>query len=315
MNNGEVTITQTAPDGTETKIEINRDADPSLVEEVIEAVFDPGTGDAAELDDLGEFTVDEPVTSESDEEIAEVPAAPETVDFATEPVTDAADDAAENAAQAEAVAAEQAAAAETEAHAQAARDAQEAADSFIEQGDYKAAAEAREAAENEAWEAGDQSALHGSTSTELEGAAARQDNAEYYEQQEAWHAQHGEYAAARDDARAAAAETGWADYQAGGSDHSGQAVKEAEQMDWAVWEEGNAAYQEQNAEWFAEHGDFEQAQASADLAAEHQAAADYHGDLGEHGGEFAVNDPSSEVSSGGSYESPEVDTTDYSTSE
>src|SRR6185295_14152248 len=50
-------------------------------------------------------------------------------------------------------------AAAQEAHADAAKDAQAAADDFIEKGDYAAAAEAREMAENEAWEAGDTSML------------------------------------------------------------------------------------------------------------------------------------------------------------
>ncbi|HNQ15656.1 MAG TPA: hypothetical protein PKM58_08835, partial [Pyrinomonadaceae bacterium] len=107
--------------------------------------------------------------------------------------------------------------------------------------------------------------------------------------------------------------TGWADHLAGGEDHTGQATKEAEQMDWAVWEEGNAEYHEQNAEWYAAQGDVDNAEASLDLAAEHQDAADYHGDLGEHGGDFANYDASSDVSSGGSYDAPDIDTTDYST--
>ncbi len=50
--------------------------------------------------------------------------------------------------------------------------------------------------------------LHGSDSTELETAAYQQEWAEYYEQQEAQHAQAGDYEAAREDAANAAWYTG-----------------------------------------------------------------------------------------------------------
>jgi hypothetical protein len=43
----------------------------------------------------------------------------------------------------------------------------------------------------------------------------------------------------------------------------------------------------------AEDGNFEQAAMYAESAVEHQAIADYHGDLGEHGGDMAVYDASS----------------------
>ena len=54
-----ITITQTAPDGTETKIEITQSVpegdEQSLVEEVIEALFDDVDGDTAEIADNSEI--------------------------------------------------------------------------------------------------------------------------------------------------------------------------------------------------------------------------------------------------------------------
>jgi len=130
--------------------------------------------------------------------------------------------------------------------------------------------------------------------TELEQADWQQDQAAYYEQQ-ARHAQAGDYEAAKEDAANAAWYHGNADYQAGGEDHSGQARLEEHQMDWAVWEEGNADYYTGQAEAYAAQGDYDHAATYAAEADQHQAAADYHGDLGEHGGPLAVYDPSSEI--------------------
>jgi tetratricopeptide (TPR) repeat protein len=191
----------------------------------------------------------------------------------------------------------------TQAHADAAAAAQAQADEAVARGDYEAAAYHREVAENEAYAAGDYSGLQGSDSTELENAAWQQDQANYYEQQQAQHAQAGAYEAAREDAANAAYAHGNADWQAGGSDHSGQAQLEQHQMDWAVWEEGNADYYAQQADAYAAQGDYDNAATSAAEAAEHQATADYHGDLGEHGGSMAVYDPASEVTADTSYSS------------
>lgn len=51
-----------------------------------------------------------------------------------------------------------------------------------------------------------------------------------------------------------------------------------------------------------------------DHAAEHQAAADYHGDLGEHDGSLGIADDSSHVDSGGAYDSTATDYSSHDTS-
>lgn len=89
----------------------------------------------------------------------------------------------------------------------------------------------------------------------------------------------------------------------GGADHTGQADAEKYNMDWAVHEEKQADYYADNAAAYAAEGDFENAERSASSAAAHQESADHFGDLGEHGGEVAVYDPSSAVATGGTYES------------
>lgn len=199
--------------------------------------------------------------------------------------------------------AESAELADQAAHSQAATDAQSSADEFIASGDYAAASEARETAENEAWEAGDNSMLSNYDSNDLSTAADRQDDAEYYEAREAEHAQAGDYAAAKEDAGNAAYAVGDADWNAGGDDHTGQAKAEEYNMDNAVWQEGLADADAENAVYHAEMGNFDAAETSANSAVEHQESADHFGDLGEHGGETAYYDPSSEVDSGGSYDS------------
>ena len=202
------------------------------------------------------------------------------------------------------------AALEIEAHAEAARAAQEAATEFVAAGDYAAAAEAREIAENESWEAGDSSILEGSNATDLGTAATEQTNAAYYEAQQAEYAQAGNYEAAAEAAGNAAEATGNADWNAGGEDHSGQAKAEEYQLDYAVWEEGNAEYNANAAVQFAADGNFDAAADYAESAVENQAAADYHGDLGVPG---AVEyDSTSVVDTGGTYEAPPA--VDYSSS-
>ena len=176
-------------------------------------------------------------------------------------------------------------------------------------GDYAAAAEAREVAENEAWQAGDNSMLGTSDSSDLEYAAYQQENAEYHQEQQAIHAQQGDYEAAREDASNAAYAIQDADWYAGGADHSGQAQAEETQMDWAVWEEGNAEYNAHAAEEYLAQGDIENAEYYAAEAVEHQEAADHYGYLGEHGGDIAVYDSTSAVETGGTYEA-----VDYSSS-
>ena len=215
--------------------------------------------------------------------------------YAATPVEDTSLDSSLEAADAEAL--------EQEAHADAATEAQAAADEFIASGDYEAAAEAREVAEIESDAAGTDSMLSAYDSSDLALAAEKQDEAEHYSQQQALHAQQGDYEAAREDASNAAYATGDADSAAGGADHTGQSDKEVYEMDWAVHEEKMADYQADNAVAAAEDGNFEQAEMYAASAVDHQESADHFGDLGEHGGVSAVYDPSSEVASGGTYDS------------
>lgn len=190
-----------------------------------------------------------------------------------------------------------------QAHTDAAVEAQQAADDFIDKGDYAAAAEAREVAENESWEAGDDSMLGSSDAQDLEFAADKQDEAENYEQQQAANAQAGDYEAAKEDAQNAAYATGDADYLAGGDDHTGQADSEVSNMDNAIWHEGLAEDRVDDAVYHAEMGNEDAAESALNMANSEQETADAYGDKGEHGGVGADFDPSSVVETGGSYES------------
>ena len=192
---------------------------------------------------------------------------------------------------------------ERHAHTDAAVEAQAAADEFVASGDYAAAAEARETAENESWEAGDDSMLSAYDAADLTFAADKQEQAELYNEQQATYAQQGDYEAARTAADNSAYATYEADSTVGGDDHTGQADAEKYNMDWAVHEEKQADYYAQNAAAYAADGDFEKAETYAASSAEHQESADHFGDLGEHGGDTAVFDPSSVVQTGGTYES------------
>lgn len=309
-NEETMTIIETAPDGTETVIEITttqnderEDDGESLIEEVVEALFDVEIGDEENDLEFDENTGGEYEAEAADFNVGDAVFDPDMLSTGA-PATTAADNAAFDADDADS-------AAETagrEAHAQAATDAQAAADEFVGAGDYAAAAEAREAAENEAWEAGDDSMLGAYDSVDLETAAGKQEDAEYYEQQQATHAREGDYEAAREDASNAAYAMGEADFHAGGADHTGQADAEQQQMEWAVHEENQADYYNDNAASYAAEGDFDNAEMYAAEGAAHQNAADHHGDLGEHGGEMAIFDPSSEVDSGGTYDAGYVDT-------
>jgi hypothetical protein len=308
--NETVIITENPEEGTKTVIEVTTvDENAPDLEDVVDALLDENP--AVDLDETPADEVNvEVYTIPTDADLTD------TLDTSATPDTSA-DVSFDSAATAE-TAEEAAAEAETQAHTEAATEAQEAADEFVASGDYEAASQAREAAENEAWEAADSSMLHGSDSTELEGAAFQQENAEYYEQQEAAHAQEGDYEAAREDASNAVYATQDADFLAGGDDHSGQAQAEQNQMDWAVWEEGNADYNAQQAEEYAEEGNFDAAEMYAEEAADHQENADYYGDLGEHGGDIGVTDASSDVDSGGTYDaaddsSYDTSSTDFST--
>jgi hypothetical protein len=187
-------------------------------------------------------------------------------------------------------------------HAEAATEAQTKADDAVAAGDYESAAEFRAEAEAEAGLAADDSMLHGSSSLQLEVADEQQDKAEALQEESAAHAREGDYEAARQDAQDAATYHSWADQNAGGSDHSGLAEKEHQQLDWAVWEQDIANENMEAAEAYAASGDMETAENYADSAADHQATADDYGDAGEHGGDLAVTDPASEVADDGTTE-------------
>lgn len=288
-----------------------------VINDFIASEVAAGTIDAADAAGLGTTNSDVFVSPDTADAFGGVAASGVVAEGgAAEPEvtgTEVAETAATEASAEAAVAA--AASAEAAAHAEAAEAAQEAANEFIAKGDYAAAAEAREVAENESWEAGDASMLTAYDSSDLTTAAAHQETAEYHEAQQAAHAAAGDYEAAREDAGNAAYATSSADWNAGGADHTGQAEAEQYQMDWAVYEQNTAEASAQAAADYAADGDFENAEAYAADAVEHQAAADYHGDLGEHGGEMAVHDYSSEVETGGSYEAPEAaPAADYSSS-
>ncbi len=334
---GHMTVTETAPDGTETVTEVTTNADgtttieevedKSFSEEVYEALFDTEIGDdddalADEDLDNADYEIVESETEFESVEFTDGGEVFESSDLPTEtPMMDAPFDSTYQTAEPTFVdtssdsvfgtaetennemATESAELAEQEAHTQAATDAQQAADEFIASGDYNAAAEARETAENEAWEAGDDSMLSAYDAQDLTTAADKQEDAAYYEAREAEHAQQGDYAAAKEDAGNAAYAMGDADYNAGGDDHTGQAKAEEYNMDNAVWHEEIADDAADNAAYYAEAGNFDAAESSAAYAADQQDVADHYGDLGEHGGDIGVYDPSSEVDTGGTYDS------------
>jgi hypothetical protein len=276
---------------------LEADASSNVVTEIIEAILDPmpdafGSSAVEASNDTSTFEITSYSTSGFEdyalnEEMSSAYATTDAEAYSTATSTEAT-------AQADTA---------TQAQIDAATEAQAAADEAVARGDYEAAAYHREAAENASWSAGDNSMLHGSDAIDLESADWQQDQANYYEQQQAQHAQAGDYEAAREDAANAAYAHQNADWQAGGSDHSGQAQLEEHQMDWAVWEEKNADYYAEQSDAYAAQGDYDNAAMYGAAAAEHQAAADHHGDLGEHGGEIAVYDPASEVTHDASYSS------------
>ena len=163
-----------------------------------------------------------------------------------------------------------------QAHADAASEAQAKVDEYVAQGDYAAAVDAREIAENEAWAAGDSSMLGASDSTDLENAAYKQEIAEEYRVQQAEHIADGDYEAAKEDALNAGYTIGDADYLASGEDRTGQADQDAYNLGNAVHDEKNAEYFVDNAEWYAEQGNTDAAQSSLDNAAGYQESADIY---------------------------------------
>jgi hypothetical protein len=327
-----MTITETAPDGTQTVIEItttkpNDSEDKTLIEEVFDAIFD----DDSDLADVGEddSTGGDDITDEgsADSEMYQTlptadeinmnsvefsigqdtfpsgyvtaPDVPPVIDPPTAEKTDAVDFASGDSAVGES---------EQTAHADAASDAQAAADDFIDRGDYAAAAEARGKAEDEAYSAGDDSMLGSSSEGELQNAAYQQEVASEYRDQQAEHIAAGDYESAKQDAQNAAYATGDADWNAGGADHSGQSDSDVTNLDWAVWDQKNAEGSRQDAEWYAEHDLPDAAAASADQAGIYDARADDFADQADPSSVGYDYDPSSSVDSGGSYDVADVDT-------
>jgi hypothetical protein len=297
----------------------------SAVAEIFEALLDP----FASADDAGHNTVvleefiivepghDDAHTAEADAHLPaaeEQTASGETADHALH--TEAASDDAAHAAEAHPAEAqaeshteaqaeshtEAQAEAQTAAHTDAATDAQHQADAYVAAGDYEAASHMRESAENEAWEAGHNDMLHGSTSAELSHGADEQHQAGEYEHLESQYAAEGNYEAAHDAASHAVEATAGADYYASGADHSGQARLEEWHEGWAVSEQHNAEAEVHVAEFYAESGNAEQAQVHQDLAGEHAASADHQGELGQHDAPMSEHDHSSDVTHDASHD-------------
>jgi hypothetical protein len=271
----------------------------SVVEEIIDAILDPFGDDETTVAVPMEAAIVTPVEPDLRTEWV----APDTTDDFGVPLTDDAavaptEESAAPAATEETSApapTEDPAAGEAQAHADAATEFQAKADEAVTAGDYAAASNLRESAENEAWTAGESGMLHGSDSIHLEAAAEQQQRADSLEWEEGRHAAAGEYEAARDDAFEAASATSSADFNAGGSDHTGQARDEYSHMDSAVFQEQWAKEDAQTADSYLAEGDVEHAGQYADSAVDHQQAADDQAALGEHGGDLADHDASSDV--------------------
>jgi hypothetical protein len=271
----------------------------SVVEEIIDAILDPLSDDEA--------SVAAPIATAVATPLAADPGAawiaPDTTGELGSPTADEATAAISEptvpaATEAPSAAAENPAATEAQAHAGVAADFQAQADAAVAAGDYAKASDLRESAENEAWAASDSSMLHGSDSVHLQSAAEQQQRADELQWEEGRHAAAGEYEAAREDAFQAVFATSAADFNAGASDHTGQARDEYQHMDSAVFQENWAQQDAQTAGSFAAEGDLEHASQYADSAAEHQLAADDQAALGEHGGDLTDFSASSDSGAG-----------------
>ncbi|MBL8891812.1 MAG: hypothetical protein JNL67_17660 [Planctomycetaceae bacterium] len=344
-----LTMTQINPDGSQSILEITSktlspeeaSADPSLLEMVIDAIFDSGD-DEHETYLVPEGYADAPTPFESPESLdsptwdsaptpdfgATLPTDPTVSPFGMSELgtmpswspeaTTAYEPTIEPESNWPMEATDMTTTAPQEDYAQAARDAQAAADEFIYQGDYRAAQEAREQAETAADLAGDQSMLSLYDSQDLGFAADKQDLADHYRQEQTDLIAQGDYEGAREAALQSGYATGDADWMAGGSDHTGQADRDVQSLDWSVWNEKNADANLFNAEQAAADGDFEQAAMYADQAGWQQATADQYADQANPDSLQWNYDPSSSVDSGGSYDAlSSIDTgftptTDYS---
>jgi hypothetical protein len=172
----------------------------------------------------------------------------------------------------------------------------------VEQGDYRAAAEAREAAEQAAHEAGDQSMLGVYDAQDLSHAADKQDVARDYQQQQADLIAQGDFKGAREAALDAGYATRDADSAAGGADHSGQSGRDVQNLDWANYKEETAKENLRDAEYYAEAGNSQLAEDLAGRAADNQAAAAGYAEMADPNSIMQDYDPSSAVEAGGSYD-------------
>jgi len=187
--------------------------------------------------------------------------------------------------------------------AQAAREAQSAADDLVSRGDYRAAQEARQQAEEAADLAGDDSMLGGYDSQDLGFAADKQDLADQYRQEQTDLIHQGDYEGARESALQSGYATRDADSLAGGVDHSGQSSRDVQNLDWATWNEKNAEENLFNAQQAANDGNFEQAEMYVEQVGWQQSSADQFADQANPESLQWNVDPSSTVETGGSYES------------
>ena len=198
---------------------------------------------------------------------------------------------------------------------QEATDAQARANEAIDSGDYEAAAYHRQQAELESEYAGDESMLVGPNSDQLEWADTYQDQAVDQGAQQSQLAANGDYADAADMSRAAAESHQQADALAGGNDHSGQSLLESDQMDWAAWHQQQADQSLADAVDYAAGGNMDAAESQLNAADSQEQSADWHAELGMHGGDMAIHDPASDFQSndfdsysGSGYESTSFDT-------
>lgn len=331
-NEDQIVITEIAPDGTETIVEITSSAvddnadEPSLVEEVIEAIFDTDINDDGNVITVDEVGAGDPVIFETVPTVEEIStnSAEFTIGEDMFPAGDAPFEmpATDTAFEPEFVSAPMTdmsggydadteivdpALAEQQAQVEAAKDAQAAADEFVAQGDYAAAAEAREAAEEAAYAAGDDSMLGASDSSDLENAAYQQEVAEEYRVSQAENIAEGDFEAAKEDAQNAGYATGDADYLAGGADHTGQSDNDVYNLDWAVYQDKNADQSALDAEVYAAQGDFENAEIAADRAEEYGTSAVDFAAQGDPSSILNDVDPSSAVMTGGEFDAGGLD--------
>lgn len=191
-------------------------------------------------------------------------------------------------------------------HATAASDLQNLADLAVDASDFRTAAELREAAEWEAYQAGDSSMLHGSDSIDLTTAADSLSDAQWYADRQAEAIAAGDYQAAQEFAESAASSLENAAFHASGDDLSVQAKADQYELEQAVSQEAEAQWYVAQAESWAEVGAYDTAETYIAEAVEHQETADLHASSALHESPALMPDPSETIES--------YSTTDYSIS-